>query len=67
MSATSQVTTFSDLYTDLQNRVRVTPGISATENQAKRYINTALQDIHLSFDYKLPWCERRGVIRTHAP
>lgn len=67
MSTTSQVTTFSDLYTDLQNRVRVTPGISATENQAKRYINTALQDIHLSFDYKLPWCERRGVIRTHAP
>jgi len=67
MSATSQVTTFADLYTDLQNRVRVTTGISATETQAKRYINTALQDIHLSFDYKFPWCERRGVIRTHAP
>lgn len=67
MSTTSQVTTFSDLYTDLQNRVRVTTGISATETQAKRYINIALQDIHLGFDYKLPWAERRGFIRTHAP
>src|SRR3990172_5195932 len=67
MSSTSQLTTFSDLYTDLQNRVRVTTGITATETQAKRYINIALQDIHLAFDYKLPWAERRGVLRTHAP
>ena len=47
MSATSQLTTFSDLYTDLQNRVRVTTGVTATENQAKRYINIALHDLHL--------------------
>lgn len=67
MSSTTQLTTFSDLYTDLQNRTRVTTGITATENQAKRYINIALQDIHLAFDYKLPWAERRGVLRTHAP
>lgn len=67
MSTTSQLTTFSDLYTDLQNRTRVATGITATENQAKRYINIALQDIHLAFDYKLPWAERRGVLRTHAP
>lgn len=67
MSTTSQLTTFSDLYTDLQNRTRVTTGVSATETQAKRYINIALQDIHLSFDYKLPWAERRGLLRTHAP
>lgn len=67
MSSTSQLTTFSDLYVDLQNRTRVTTGITATETQAKRYINIALQDIHLAFDYKLPWAERRAVLRTHAP
>lgn len=67
MSTTSQLTTFNDLYIDLQNRTRVATGVTATENQAKRYINIALQDIHLAFDYKLPWAERRGVLRTHAP
>lgn len=67
MSTTTQLTTYSDLYTDLQNRTRVTTGVTATENQAKRYINIALQDIHLAFDYKLPWAERRAVLRTHAP
>lgn len=67
MSTTSQLTTFSDLYVDLQNRTRVTTGVTATETQAKRYINIALQDIHLAFDYTLPWAERRGVLRTHAP
>lgn len=67
MSTTSQVTTYSDLYTDLQNRVRVATSVTATENQAKRYINTALHDIHMNFDYRFPWTERRGVIRTHAP
>lgn len=64
MSTTSQPTTFVDLYTDLQNRVRVTTGITATENQAKRYINTALQDIHLGFDYRFPWAEREGFLIT---
>ncbi len=54
MSSTSQVTTFEDLYTDLMNRVRVTTSVAATLEQAKRYINIALQDIHLGFDYKLP-------------
>ena len=67
MSSTSQVTTYSDIYTDIQNRVRVTTGITATENQAKRYANTALQDIAFGTDYKLPWLERRAVLLTHAP
>lgn len=67
MSSTSQLTTFSDLYTDLQNRVRATTGVTATETQAKRYINIANQDFYLGFDYKLPWAERRGILRTHAP
>ncbi len=63
----TQVTTFYDLYTDLQNRVRVTTSVSATEVQAKRYINIALQDMHLAFDYKLPWAERTALLRTQAP
>ena len=67
MSSTSQLTTFSDLYTDLQNRVRSQTGVSATETQAKRYVNIANQDFYLAFDYKLPWAERRGILRTHAP
>jgi hypothetical protein len=67
VSSTSQVKNFQDLYTDLSNRVRIATGVTATETQAKRYINIAVQDIHLGFDYKLPWAERQGVIRTHAP
>ncbi len=60
MSTTSQVTTYVDLYTDLENRVRVQTGVTATDNQAKRYINVALHDMHLGFDYKFPWAERQG-------
>lgn len=67
MSSTSQVTTFSDLYTDLLNRVRVSSGVSATDTIAKRYINIALHDIHLGFDYKLPWCEAQFILRTKTP
>lgn len=67
MSTSNQVTTFSDLYTDLQNRCRVTTGVSATEVQAKRYVNIALHDFNLGFQYKLPWLERTAQLRTHAP
>jgi len=64
MGATTQLTTFSDLYTDLQNRVRVTTGVSATENQAKRYINIALHDMHVGRAEIMPWCERSSVLIT---
>lgn len=64
MSATTQYTDFSDLYTGLQNRVRVTTGVTATENQAKRYINIALQDMHMGFDYRFPWAEREAILVT---
>lgn len=66
MSATTQLTDFSDLYTDLQNRVRVTTSVTATETQAKRYINIALQDMHLGFDYRFPWAERSGRLILRA-
>src|SRR3990167_4129590 len=64
MSVTTQPTTFADLYTMLQQAVRVTTGVTATEDQAKRAINVALHDMHLGMDYRLPWSERRAVIRT---
>ena len=67
MSTTSQLTTFSDLYTDLMNRVRVTTGQTATDNQAKRYINIALHDMHLGHQYKFPWCERQATLIVQAP
>jgi len=66
MSATTQVTTFSDLYTDLQNRVRIPTGVTATENQAKRYINIALYDMHMGNTEKFTWAERQAVLRTQA-
>jgi hypothetical protein len=66
VSATTQITTFSDAYTDLQNRVRATTSVTATENQAKRYINIALHDMHIGFDYRFPWAERSAVLRTRA-
>jgi len=64
MGATTQITTFLDLYTDLQNRVRVTTGVTATENQAKRYINIALHDMHIGFGEKFWWAERTAQLVT---
>lgn len=66
MSVTQQPTTFSDLYGDLINRVRIQTGVTAIDNVAKRYINIALQDMHLGFDYKLPWAERSARLITQA-
>jgi len=62
MSSTTQPVDFSDLYTDLQNRVRVQTSVTATETQAKRYINTALQDMHIGYGEKFPWCEREATL-----
>ena len=64
MSTTSQVTTLADMVTLLSNKLRFTTGVTTTETQLKTAINTALHDIHLGVDYKLPWAERRAVIRT---
>lgn len=60
MSSSSQFTTFQDLYSGLLTAVRIGTGVSASDAIAKRHINTALQDLHLGFDYKTPWAERSG-------
>ena len=64
MSTTSQVTTLADMVTNLSNRLRLSTGVTATDTQLKTSLNTALHDLHLGLDYKLPWAERRAVIRT---
>lgn len=64
MSSTSQYTSYLDLYTGLLNAVRADTTATATANQAKRYINIALQDMHLGTDYKFPWAERNAVLVT---
>lgn len=65
MAVTSQVTTFSDLYTELLDAVRESTSVTATSNIAKRYINIALQDMHI--DSRFWWAIRRDTIVTHAP
>lgn len=64
MSSTSQITTFDDCVTDLMNRIRVATGSTTDSTIVKRYLNIALHDMHLGFDYKVPWAERRAVLRT---
>ena len=66
MSTTSQLTDFTGLYTDLMNRIRADTSQSATATQAKRYVNIALYDMHLGFDYRFPWCERSAFLLTQA-
>lgn len=65
MSSVTQYTDFNDLYTALLNRVREQTGVTATTNQAKNYINTALYDLHIGMEEKFHWAERRGVLITH--
>jgi hypothetical protein len=64
MGTATQLTDFSDLYTDLQNRVREQTGVTATEDQAKRYINIALHDMHVGRAENFPWAERSAMLIT---
>jgi len=65
VSSTSSPVDFSDLYTDLLNRVRGQTTNSETVVIAKRYINTALRDMHMGHHESFPWAERRASIYTH--
>ena len=59
-----QPATFKDLYLDLMNRAREETGLAATKDQAKRYINIALHDMHIGQSEKFPWAEHQGVLVT---
>lgn len=67
MGATTTPITFSDLYTDLLNRVRNTlgtaAGTTANTNYARRYINQANHDLHIQQNWW--WAEREAMILTH--
>lgn len=65
MGTTTQPTDFSDLYTDLMNRVRSDTSVTATVNLAKRYINIGLQDMHIGYGERFPWAERDAILVTH--
>lgn len=65
MGTTTQPTTFSDLYTALQNALREQTGVTATQTVCKRAINTALQDMHVGYAEHFQWAERRAILVTH--
>ncbi len=65
MSSTSAPTTFSDLYTDLLNKVRADSTTTTQIVLAKRMINTALQDVAIQQNWR--WAERRAVLQVYAP
>jgi hypothetical protein len=65
MSSTTAPETFSDLYTDLLQRAREDTTLTATVEQAKRYINIGLLDMHIGFAEMVPWAERETVLVTH--
>jgi hypothetical protein len=66
VSTTGQPTTFSELYTDLLNRMRADTTVGGmAETLSKRYLNIALHDIHIQHNW--PWAERAGTIITRPP
>lgn len=66
MSISSQVTDLTDLRTDLLARLYEATGVTATNNIADRYINIALQDVHLNPGNNFPWAIRRAQLLTNA-
>lgn len=67
MSSTTEVRTFSDIYTEILNKMRQPTNVTAIINQAKRYANTGLHDMVFGFEYKLPWLERQSHLIVQAP
>jgi len=67
MSTTTEVRTFTDIFTEILNKMRQPTNVTAITAQAKRYANTALHDMVFGFEYKLPWLERDSHIITQAP
>lgn len=67
MSVTTQVITFSDIYTEILNKMKQPTNVTAITAQAKRYANTAIGDMILGFEYKLPFLERSSILTLQTP
>lgn len=65
MSATTQVTDFSDLITDFISSARDQVGVTAINNVVKRYLNRGLLDMHVNPGNFVPWAIRSGMLTTH--
>ena len=66
MATSGQPTTFAELYGDLLNRQRAdTTSAGAAETVAKRYLNIALNDVHIQQNW--PWAERPATLLTRPP
>jgi hypothetical protein len=59
--------TLADLKEDFLVRVRESQTVTANGTLATRYLNIALQDMHIEQLNRFPWAERRGVLVTRAP
>jgi len=66
MSSTTQPTDFSDLYTDLMNRMRADTSLAASVVIAKRLIQSAHMDLYVGNGEKFHWAERRASLTLHA-
>ncbi len=64
MGASTQPTDLTDLRTALINAVREAVGVTATNAIADRYLNTALHDMVVNWDF--PWGVRSTSLITHA-
>lgn len=64
MSTTTQPMTFSDLISDLMSRARVDSNQTINATVARRFINTALYDMHLGNGERFPWAERSARLLT---
>lgn len=67
MSSVTEVRTFSDIYTEILNKMRQPTNSTAITAQAKRYANQGLHDMVFGFEYKLPWLERQAFLQLQAP
>jgi len=66
-AATHSPRDFKDLYTDLLQKTREDTSLTATVDQAKRYINEGVLEMQLGYHEKMPWLIRDAVLITTAP
>ena len=64
MATTNHPKTFADLYTALLNNVRADSAATAIVNEAKRMVNSALHDMHISNGEHFGWAHRRATLVT---